>query len=103
VLQEVSQTEDRISTPLVTLATFLFQILSNDLGRDALGLRRRCREVRLPKAPGQNTTRLRRVAPLVTRSRLLSMHAGLTICDSRRIVRRNWFWNVCASPGLDFG
>jgi hypothetical protein len=30
VLQEVGQTEDRIFTPLVTLATFLFQILSND-------------------------------------------------------------------------
>jgi Transposase DDE domain len=30
VLQEVGQTDDRIYTPLVTLATFLFQILSND-------------------------------------------------------------------------
>ncbi len=30
VLQEVGQTEDRIFTPLVTLATFLFQILSDD-------------------------------------------------------------------------
>jgi hypothetical protein len=99
VLQELGQTEDHIFTPLVTLATFLFQILSNDLGRGALGLRRRCREVRLPKAPGQNTARLRRGAPMVTRSRLISMHAGLTIADSRRIVRRNWSWKVCASPG----
>jgi hypothetical protein len=30
VLQEVGETGDRIYTPLVTLATFLFQILSND-------------------------------------------------------------------------
>jgi hypothetical protein len=30
VLQEVGQTEDRIFPPLATLATFLFQILSND-------------------------------------------------------------------------
>src|SRR5512142_1834706 len=30
VLQEVGQTDDRIFTPLVTLATFLFQVLSDD-------------------------------------------------------------------------
>jgi hypothetical protein len=46
-----------------SLATFHFQILSNDVGRGAPGLRRKCRELRLPKAPGQNAARLRRVAP----------------------------------------
>ena len=33
VLQEVGQTDDRIFTPLVTLTTFLFQILSDDHAR----------------------------------------------------------------------
>lgn len=38
VLQEVGQTDDRIFTPLVTLATFLFQVLSNDHScRNAVG------------------------------------------------------------------